>query len=305
MHFINKGKGIYMSKNSSDKFIFSFIGHMYIFLVATFCIFPFILIISGSFSNQDSILKYGYSILPREFTISAYQIAFEKPQAILNAYLVTIMTTVSGTVLGLFITSMTGYVLSRRDFQWRNKFSFFFYFTTLFSGGLVSWYMLIVKYLKLGDSFAALVLPVMLNVFYIIIMKSFMITIPPAISESAKIDGANDFEIFIKLILPLSKPALASIGLFIALGYWNDWFLAYMFIQKDNLFTLQFYLYKIVAGADALAKLAFVPGRDSSAIPTETLKLAMTVIATGPIVLLYPLVQKYFVSGLTIGSVKG
>ena len=305
MHFTDNGKGINMNGYSSDKLVFSAIGHVYILIVAALCILPFILIISGSLSNQEAILKYGYSLLPREFSLSAYQIAFEKPQAIVNAYLVTIMTTLAGTAAGLFFTSMTGYVLSRKDFEWRNKFSFFFYFTTLFSGGLVSWYIMIVKYLRLGDSFIALVLPVILNVFYIIIMKSFMTSIPSAVSESARIDGANDFEIFIKLILPLSKPALASIGLFIALGYWNDWFLAYMFIQKDSLFTLQYYLYKIVAGADALAKLSFVPGRDSSAIPTEILKLAMTVIATGPIVLLYPFVQRYFVSGLTIGAVKG
>lgn len=294
-----------MSKNSSDKLIFSVIGHIFILIIVAVCILPFILIISGSVSNQDEILKYGYSLLPRKITTVAYQIAFDKPQAILNAYLVTTITTVAGSALGLFITSMTGYVLSRKDFEWRNKFSFFFYFTTLFSGGLVSWYMLIMKYLKLSDSYLVLILPTVLNVFYIIIMKSFMSTVPSAITESAKLDGANDFKIFIKLILPLSKPALASIGLFIALGYWNDWFLSYMFIQNDKLFTLQFYLYKIVAGADALAKLSFVPGKDSSAIPTETLKLAMTVIATGPIVFLYPFVQKYFVSGLTIGAVKG
>lgn len=294
-----------MSKNSSEKILFSAVGHIYILIVIIVCALPFILIISGSFSNQDEILKYGYGLLPRKFTAFAYQIAFERPQAILNAYLVTFITTAAGSVLGLFITSMTGYVLSRKDFEWRNKFSFFFYFTTLFSGGLVSWYILIMKYLKLGDSVLVLILPTILNVFYIIIMKSFMSTIPSAITESAKIDGANDFKIFIKLILPLSTPALASIGLFIALGYWNDWYLSYMFIQNDNLFTLQFYLYKIVAGADALAKLSYVPGKDSAAIPAETLKLAMTVIATGPIVLLYPFAQKYFVSGLTIGSVKG
>jgi putative aldouronate transport system permease protein len=298
-------KVFYMNRNSSDKLLFSIIGYIFILLVVMICILPFILIISGSFSNQTAILNYGYNILPRKFTLSAYQVAFLKPQAILNAYLVTIMATIAGTCFGLFITAMTGYVLSRKDFDWRNKFSFFFYFTTLFSGGLVSWYMLVMKYLKLGDSFFALVFPVMLNVFYIIIMKSFMSTIPLAISESAKLDGANDFKIFIKLILPLSKPALASLGLFIALGYWNDWFLSYMFIQNDHLFTLQFYLYKIVAGADALSKLSFVPGRDSASVPTETLKLAMTVIATGPIVFLYPFVQKYFVSGMTIGAVKG
>jgi ABC-type sugar transport system, permease component len=291
--------------NNKSNIVFLVTGRLYISLAVIICILPFALIVSGSFSSQAAILDNGYGLFPKEFTLYAYQIALEKPNAVLNAYVVTIMTTISGTVIGLFVTSMTGYVLSRKDFEWRNKFSFFFYFTTLFSGGLVPWYMLVMKYLRLGDKFGVLVIPTILNVFYIIIMKSFMNTIPLAISESAKIDGANDFKIFIKLILPLSKPALASLGLFIALAYWNDWFLAYMFIQKDNLFTLQFYLYKIVAGADALRNLSFVPGRDSATIPTETLKLAMTVIATGPIVLLYPFVQKYFVTGLTIGSVKG
>lgn len=294
-----------MGKVTSDKLLFSLTGYIYIFFIVTACVIPFILILTGSFSHQEEIMQYGYSLLPRKFTLEAYQVVFERPQAILNAYNVTIAATVAGTAIGLFVTAMTGYVLSRKDFEWRNKFSFFFYFTTLFSGGLVSWYMLIVKYLKLGDSFLVLIIPTLLNVFYIIIMKSFMSSIPYAITESTKIDGANDFEIFIKIILPLSKPALASIGLFIALGYWNDWYMSYMFIQNDKLFTLQFYLYKIVAGADALAKLSMVPGKDSSAIPTETLKLAMTIIAIGPIVLAYPFVQKYFVAGLTIGSVKG
>jgi putative aldouronate transport system permease protein len=136
-------------------------------------------------------------------------------------------------------------------------------------------------------------------------MKSFMNSIPDAISESAKIDGANDFRIFVTLILPLSKPALATIGLFIALMYWNDWFLTYIFIQNPKLYSLQYYLYKIIVGAEALRKLTNVPGKESAVVPTESLKLAMTVITTGPIILLYPFVQKYFVSGLTIGAVKG
>lgn len=294
-----------MKKKISDLLVFSVVGYIYIFIIVILCILPFILVISGSFSSQEAVIKSGFGFLPKDFTLGAYEIIFLKAQALFRSYLVTIMTTLTGTTAGLFITAMTGYVLSRKDFEWRNKFAFFFYFTTLFSGGLVPWYMLIMKYMKLGDKFPVLVLPFLLNVFYIIIMKSFMSTIPGAISESAKIDGSNDFSIFIKLILPLSKPALASIGLFIALGFWNDWFLSFMFIQDEKLYTLQFYLYKIVAGADALAKLSNIPGQDSSKMPTEALKLAMTVVATGPIVLAYPFVQKYFISGLTIGAVKG
>ena len=290
---------------SSDRMIFLTISYIFIAITAFLCLMPFILVISGSFSSQDAILKHGYSLIPEEFTLGAYNMAFQKPEDLLRAYGVTTMATALGTVIALFVTAMTGFVLTRKSFSWRNKFAFFFYFTTLFNGGIVPWYILCIRYLKLSDNFMALVIPFMLNVFYILVMKSFMSTIPDAISESAKIDGANDFVIFIKLILPLSKPALATIGLFIALGYWNDWFTSFMFIQDTKLFSLQFYLYKIVTGAQALLRLSSVVGIDRAKVPTEALKLAMTVIATGPIVLLYPFVQRYFITGLTIGAVKG
>ena len=290
---------------SSDRMVFLAISYIFVAITAFLCLTPFILVISGSFSSQDAILKHGYSLIPEEFTLGAYKMAFMKPEDLLRAYGVTMMATALGTVIALFITAMTGYVLTRKSFLWRNKFAFFFYFTTLFNGGIVPWYILCIRYLKMSDNFLALVIPFMLNVFYILVMKSFMSTIPDAISESAKIDGANDFLIFIRLILPLSKPALATIGLFIALGYWNDWFTSFMFIQDIKLFSLQFYLYKIVTGAQALLRIASVVGIDRAKVPTEALKLAMTVITTGPIVLLYPFVQRYFITGLTIGAVKG
>jgi putative aldouronate transport system permease protein len=288
-----------------DRALFMAIGYLLITFAAVFCLFPFLLVIAGSFSSQETILKQGYSLWPRDFSLGAYRLAFLNPEALLRAYGVTSLATASGTALGLFITAMTAYVLTRKNFLWRNRFSFFFYFTTLFSGGLVPWYILCVRYLKLNDSFLALVVPFMLNVFNMLVMKSFMGAIPDAISESARIDGASDFRIFVLIMLPLSKPALATIGLFIALGYWNDWYTSFMFIQNDKLFSLQFYLYKIVSGAEALRRIASVAGIDRVTAPTEPLKLAMTVIATGPIVLLYPFVQRYFISGLTIGAVKG
>ncbi|MNI58226.1 Inner membrane ABC transporter permease protein YcjP [compost metagenome] len=224
----------------------------------------------------------------------------------INAYLVTIGVTITGTLLGLFLTSMTAYALSRKDFKWRNKFSFFFFFTTLFSGGLVPWYLLIVNYLDMKDTPMALIVPMMLNVFYIIVMKSFMSSIPEAIVESAKIDGAGDFKIYVRLILPLSKPALAGIGLFLALAYWNDWYNALLFISDEKLMPLQYYLYKMLGNMDGMRKAMMGAGAVvTTAIPTESLKMAMTVVATGPILLAYPFVQRYFVQGLTIGAVKG
>ncbi len=294
-----------MNIKSYDKTLFSVISIIFILIVTVLCILPLILVVSGSLSSQNSIVKYGYSFLPREFSLDAYKVAFYHPEAILRAYGVTIFVTIIGSGVGLFITAMTGYVLTRKDFEWRNKFSFFFYFTTLFSGGIVPWYILCVKYLKFNDNILGLLVPFLLNVFYIIVMKSFMSSIPEAITESAKIDGAGDFLIFRELILPLAKPALATIGLFIALNYWNDWFLAFMFIQDPRKFSLQYYLYKIISGAQALSNLSNSPASDKVATPTEPLKLAMTVIATGPIVFVYPVVQRYFVKGLTIGSVKG
>jgi putative aldouronate transport system permease protein len=293
-----------MKRLTFDKLVFTVTSVIFTSIVALLCLIPFILVFTGSFESQEQILLHGFSFIPREFTLDAYKTAFLNPEGIINSYIITTTVTSVGTLFGLFITAMTAYVLSRKDFEWRNKFSFFFYFTTIFNGGLVPWYILCVRYLKFNDNILGLLLPFMLSVFNILVMKSFMNSIPTAIIESAKIEGANDFMIFI-LILPLLKPALATIGLFIALMYWNDWFLSYIFMQNQKLFSLQYYLYKIVAGAEALKRLTNVPGRENVIVPTESLKLAMTIITTGPIILLYPFVQRYFVAGLTIGAVKG
>ncbi|MEK5240418.1 carbohydrate ABC transporter permease [Paenibacillus sp. FSL L8-0470] len=289
-----------------DRKIFSGIGYVSLIFLAILCIFPFVLVVSSSFTEENKIITEGYQFIPTAFSTEAYSILFKYPEQMIQAYLVTIGVTIIGTLLGLFLTSMTAYALSRKDFKWRNKFSFFFFFTTLFSGGLVPWYLLMVNYLDMKDTLAALVIPMMLNVFYIIVMKSFMGSIPEAIVESAKIDGAGDFKIYARLILPLSKPALATIGLFLALAYWNDWYNALLFISNENLMPLQYYLYKMLGNMDGMRKAMMGAGAVvTTSIPTESLKMAMTVVATGPILLAYPFVQKYFVQGLTIGAVKG
>lgn len=289
-----------------DRKIFSGIGYVSLIILAILCIFPFILVVSSSFTEESKIVTDGYQFIPTAFSTEAYSILFKYPEQMIQAYLVTIAVTVTGTVLGLFLTSMTAYALSRRDFKWRNNFSFFFFFTTLFNGGLVPWYLLMVNYLDMKDTFAALIIPMMLNVFYIIVMKSFMGGIPDAIVESAKIDGAGDFKIYARLILPLSKPALATIGLFLALAYWNDWYNALLFISNEDLMPLQYYLYKMLGNMDGMRKAMMGAGAVvTTSIPSESLKMAMTVVATGPILLAYPFVQRYFVQGLTIGAVKG
>ncbi|MEK4159258.1 carbohydrate ABC transporter permease [Paenibacillus sp. FSL R10-2779] len=289
-----------------DRKIISGIGYVSLIFLSVLCIFPFILVVSSSFTEETKILTDGYQFIPTAFSTEAYSILFKYPEQMIQAYIVTIGVTILGTVLGLFLTSMTAYALSRKDFKWRNKFSFFFFFTTLFSGGLVPWYLLMVNYLHMKDTLMALVVPMMLNVFYIIVMKSFMGSIPEAIVESAKIDGAGDFKIYARLILPLSKPALATIGLFLALAYWNDWYNALLFVSNENLMPLQYYLYKMLGNMDGMRKAMMGAGAVvTTSIPTESLKMAMTVVATGPILLAYPFVQRYFVQGLTIGAVKG
>ena len=213
--------------------------------------------------------------------------------------------TLIGTIMSILLCTMTGYVLSRKDFPYRNQFSFFFFFTTLFNGGLVPWYIICTRYLSMKNSYLGLILPLMFSVWNMIIAKSFIGGIPSAIIESAKIDGANDFTIYIKLIIPLSKPLIATLGLFSALAYWNDWYNCMLYVTNENMFTLQYYLQRMLCSAQALKLVAEKSGIALPSVPLEGMKMAMTIIATGPIVLLYPFVQRYFVKGLTIGAVKG
>jgi len=290
----------------TDRLLMQIIGYVALTLLAVFCLFPFILVLSSSLTDESKIIEDGFQLIPTSFSLEAYGILFKYPQEMLKAYGVTISVTLLGTLFGLFLTSMTAYVLARKDFKWRSHFSFFFFFTTLFSGGLVPWYLLIVNYLDLKDTLLVLILPMLMNVFYIIVMKSFMSSIPEAIIESAKIEGAGDFQIYLQFVIPLSKPALATIGLFIALGYWNDWYNALLFISNSDLMPLQYYLYRLLGNMDGMRKAMMAAGAVvSSDIPTESLKMAMTIVATGPIMIAYPFIQRYFVQGLTIGAVKG
>lgn len=294
-------------KKTSDQKIFNVISYALIIIIALLCLIPFALVVVGSFTDEKEIIANGFSLFPHKFSLAAYKLALKDPVAILRAYGVTISLTVIGTALGLFIVTMTAYVLQRKDFKWRNKFSFFFYFTTLFSGGLVPWFILMVRYLDLKDSYLALLLPPMLSVFNIILMRSYLAGIPNALVEAATIDGAGDFQIFLKVILPLAKPALATVGLFIAIGYWNDWYNSMLFINNDKLYSLQYYLYKTVNSVEAYKNIVGKNGGNVSAVinlPSESLKMALTVIVTGPIILVYPFIQKYFVSGITLGAVK-
>jgi putative aldouronate transport system permease protein len=279
-------------------------------LIALVCVVPFIMVFSGSLSSEDAIRFNGFGLLPQDFSLEAYRTIFQEPATILRAYAVTFILTITGTCLGLFLQTMTAYVLARKDFVWRNRFSFFFYFTMLFSGGLVPYYILMTRYLGMRNSYLALLLPLIFNVYYLLIMKSYISAIPESFIHAAKIDGCGEFRTLVLIMMPMLKPALATVGLFIALAYWNDWYSAMLFISRENMHPLQYFLYNTVNNIEAYKRLLESGAAGSSMaaainMPTQTLKMALTVVVTGPIVLLYPFVQKYYIRGITIGGVTG
>lgn len=292
-------------KRGNDVILFSWIGYIGVGLMALICLLPFILIISGSLTDERMIVTQGYSLIPRGWSLEAYKTILGNPTMLIRAYGVTIFVTTVGTGIGLFLSAMTGYVLQVKEFQSRNMLAFFLYFTTLFSGGLVPLYILIVRTLHLKDNLLSVILPLLFQVWFIFIIRNFMKTIPESINESAKIDGAGHFTILMNIILPLSKPALATIGLFIALLYWNNWYYTMLFIEDRTLYNLQYYLYRILT-SNRFAEVSMqTTGVATVTMPTESVKLAMTVVAVGPIIFAYPFVQKHFVKGITIGAVKG
>ena len=218
----------------------------------------------------------------------------------------TIYYTAVGTAVGLFVTTLTAYVLSRKEFKYRNTVSFLLYFTTIFGGGMIPWYLLYANVLNLKGTTFVIWFPGITSTFLIILMRTFIAgSVPDAIAESAKIDGAGQFTIFWRIVLPVLKPGLATVGLFLALGYWNDWYRSSLFSTSSSTYELQFYLSNMLNSTTALKDLVVGASISIADLPTQAVKMAMAVVVTGPVLLLYPFVQKYFVSGITIGAVKG
>lgn len=300
----SSGLGSKVKLSTSSK-LFYILAYVSVGLMALICIIPFIVLISGSFTSENYIRTQGYSLFINEFSTKAYELIFRNPVTVFRAYGISILITGVGTILGTLLITMTAYVICRKDFKYRNHFSFFFYFTTLFNGGMVSTYIFYIQYLKLKDSLWALILPGLFNVFYLLIMRSFVNTIPPSLIEASKIDGAGEYRIFFQVVFPLLKPGLATVGLFMALGYWNDWYNAMLYINSNTKFPLQYMLYNLLQQTQALARIASQSGISVADLPSNSLKMAMAIVATGPILLVYPFVQKYFVKGITVGSVKG
>lgn len=302
---ITKSQGSQKVIDKSQRLI-QVIGVVFTGFISLLCILPFVLIISASFTEERSITLYGFSLIPRSVSLDAYNLILRNPRQVLGSYGVTIGMTLIGTMVGLFVIAMTGYALQRPDFPLRNAISFYIYFTTLFSGGLIPFYMMITQTLKLKDNYLAVLLPLLMSPWLIILMKNFLKSIPHSITESATIDGAGDFYIFLKIIFPTAKPALATVGLFLALTYWNEWYNSMLFLSSKVTYRpLQLFLYNTINEARYIRDSAAAANIPAIDIPMESMKMATAVIATGPIIFAYPFVQKYFIQGITVGAVKG
>lgn len=277
-------------------------------LVSVAMVLPFLLVVAISVTDEQTLIQNGYSFIPERFSLEAYKYIFQSPVILLKAYGITMLITVVGTLCSLLITSMTAYTIARRDYRYNRITTFYVFFTMLFSGGLVPFYILITQYLHLKDTIWALILPGLLSPFNIMIMKGFLSKLPHEIIESAKMDGARELRIFFTMVLPLSTPALATLGLFISFAYWNEWFNALLFIDNQNLVPLQLLLIRILNTIEFLTSNSeFTQGQQISLtqFPSNAARMAMAVLAGGPMLFIFPFFQRYFVRGLTVGSLKG
>ncbi len=270
-------------------------------------VFPLWMVISVSMSAESDIIKYGYSIFPKNIDFTAYSYVFENADGILQAYKITAIFSVVTMVLAVLLMSMIAYVLSRKDVKYRGKLSFYLYFTMLFNGGLVPSYILITNYLHLDNTIWVYILPALISPWYIFMMRTFFQGIPTEISESVEVDGGNVYTIFFKIILPLSKPVLAVVALYTFLGQWNNWYTAMLYIDEESLISLQYLLQRILQNIDMLKNMnnVTIDLENAVEIPTETVRMAMAIIVAGPALVIFPFFQKYFVRGLTVGGVKG
>lgn len=309
-----KGDDLYGGSDGMMKFnrvkpwtnaLYSFI----FILLAFICVIPVVFVIIISFSSEASIGTKGYSFIPAEWGLEAYQYLWRMKDTIGRAVINSVGITIFGTLLGLLLTTTIGYVLSRRTFFMRKFYTWFIFIPMLFNGGLLSTYVVNTQLLGLKDSYLGLILPLACSSFYVIILRTFFqTTVPDEIIESGRVDGASQLRIFGQLVLPISLPAIATIGLFLTFAYWNDWYQAMLYISTSSrdMYPLQYVLVNIERDISYLTNNASVMSADSSqTLPGETMRMAIVVIIVVPIMFSYPFFQKYFISGLTIGSVKG
>lgn len=277
--------------------------HMALTIFSLCCLVPLLMILSASFTDEIALTRNGYTLLPSEFSTRAYELILRSPTAILRAYAVTIFTTVVGTIIALLMMSMLAYALSRPEFKLRKPLSFFVFFTMLFNGGIVPYYILMTQYLRVQDTVFALLLPYFVVGFYVLILRTYFAGLPEELLDAARVDGAGEWRIFWSVAVPLAKPALATIGLFTALNYWNDWTTPLYFIRSAELYPLQYLLYIIQSNAQAM-QLQSAAGMNLGDVPTQTARMAMAILATGPAAIFFLFFQRYLIRGVTLGAFK-
>jgi putative aldouronate transport system permease protein len=292
----------------SDR-ITQWVSHIFLIILSVGSIIPLIILLSSSFSSEASILKEGYSFLPKEFSFAAYEYLLSNSASILRAYGITVFVTVFGTFVSLAMTALLAYGLSRRDLPYRNVFAFIVFFTLLFNGGLVPTYLVYTQVFDIKNTIWALIVPgLLMNGFNVLLMRTFFITsIPEPVIESARMDGAGEFRTFFSIVLPLSLPILATIGLLQTIFYWNDWFNGLIYITEPSLFSIQNILNRMLSDIQFLASSNLGTNTSAAAaqIPTTAVRMAIAVIGFLPILIAYPFFQKYLVKGIALGSVKG
>ncbi|MGN0178007.1 MAG: carbohydrate ABC transporter permease [Monoglobaceae bacterium] len=278
-------------------------------LYSILCLYPLALVIGTSFADENYLMEFGYKVFPKVTSLYAYEYIGKNLSVILRAYGITIFVTLVGTVLSTLFTALYAYAITRKAFKARKFFTFIMFFTMLFNGGMVPWYMVCTQVLKIQNTIIALIWPTLVSAWNVMIMKTFFNTsVPDAIVESAKIDGASELRTFFKIVCPVAIPGIATIALFAMLGYWNDWYLPLMLTTDPKLSNIQYYLYRIVQNLKVLTDTSSAAyqqsGQSIETIPKESARMAICVISIGPIILAYPFFQRYFVKGLTIGAVK-
>ena len=274
--------------------------------LAFLAVVPFVFVIAISLTDEQALRTYGYSFIPKEFSVSSYSYIIKAGSDIIRSYGVTITITVVGTIIGVLLIGTYAYALSRKTYAYRKFFTIVITIPMMFGGGMVATYMIIARLLHLTNTLWALILPMAMNSFNIIVLRTFFNTsIPDAVVESAKIDGASEWRLFFQIVIPMSLPGFATIALFLTLGYWNDWFNALLYIEESSLKPLQSLLMSIESNMQFLKSEGLKLGLSVQDMPEESLRMAIVVISTLPILVAYPFFQRYFVNGLTVGAVKG
>lgn len=276
---------------------------------AVICLAPLLLVVAISVTDEKTIFKNGYSFIPEKFSGKAYDYLITAGDAIWRAYGVSIFVTIVGTALSLLVICLYAYPLSRNGFKYKNQFAFFAYFTMIFGGGLVPWYIVYTQLIPIKKTVWILIIPYLMNTWFMMIMRTFFkTTINESIIESARMDGAGEFRTFFVIVLPLCRAGLATIGLFCTLNYWNDFFLPLVFVNDAKLYNIQYLMYQTLIAVQYLMNASTQISNASQILadlPSEGVRMAIAVISIGPIIMAYPFFQKYFVKGLTIGAVKG